>query len=107
VARTSNVVAPDDSSARIAFGLLHAFQIVSGAEPALPDDAARPERSADVMTADEVAALLRLDRKTVYDYAARGEIPCRRIGKRMLFSRDALALWLGSCSERSSKGNSK
>lgn len=53
--------------------------------------------SGDVMTADEVAELLRLDRKTVYDYAGRGEIPCQRLGKRILFSREALALWLRSC----------
>jgi excisionase family DNA binding protein len=48
----------------------------------------------DVLTADEVAALLRVDRKTVYDAAGRGDIPCRRIGKRILFSRQAVMLWL-------------
>lgn len=64
-------------------------------------------RDPDVITADEVAAILRLDRKTVYDYASRGAIPCRRIGKRMLFSREAIAIWLGSCSKRSSESSSK
>jgi excisionase family DNA binding protein len=59
----------------------------------------------DIMTADEVAELLRLDRKTVYDYAGRGEIPCQRLGKRILFSREALALWLRSCSKGSSEGS--
>ena len=48
----------------------------------------------DVLTADEVAELLRVDRKTVYDGAGRGEIPCRRLGKRLLFSRQAIMLWL-------------
>jgi excisionase family DNA binding protein len=48
----------------------------------------------DVLTADEVAALLRVDRKTVYDASGRGDIPCRRIGKRILFSREAIMLWL-------------
>jgi excisionase family DNA binding protein len=61
----------------------------------------------DVLTADEVADFLRLDRKTVYDYAGRGVIPCQRIGKRMLFSREALTLWLRSCSKGSSESDSK
>ena len=61
----------------------------------------------DVLTADEVAELLRLDRKTVYDYAGRGVIPCQRIGKRMLFSREAVTLWLRSCSKGSSESDSR
>lgn len=60
----------------------------------------------DVLTADEVAEMLRLDRKTVYDYAGRGVIPCQRLGKRMLFSRAALVAWLGRCSKGSSDGGS-
>lgn len=64
-----------------------------------------PSHRGDIMTADEVAELLRFDRKTVYDYAGRGEIPCQRLGKRILFSRDALALWLRSCSKGSSEGS--
>lgn len=48
----------------------------------------------ETLTADEVAGLLRLDRKTVYEYAARGKIPCRRIGKRFLFSRTRVMGWL-------------
>lgn len=51
---------------------------------------------ADVLSADEVAAWLRVDRKTVYDAAGRGEIPHRRLGKRLLFSRGAVLDWL-SC----------
>jgi excisionase family DNA binding protein len=47
-----------------------------------------------VMNADEVADLLRVDRKTVYDYAGRGKIPHRRIGRRLLFSRAAILSWL-------------
>ena len=57
------------------------------------------QNSSDVLTADEVAEFLHLDRKTVYDYAGRGEIPCQRLGKRILFSRAALVSWLASCSK--------
>lgn len=86
-------------------GVLHALRASTGEEAAPAPTQAK--QAAEVMTADEVAAMLRLDRKTVYDYAGRGVIPSRRIGKRMLFSREALALWLASCSKRSSEGNSK
>ncbi|MCE9575703.1 MAG: helix-turn-helix domain-containing protein [Deltaproteobacteria bacterium] len=55
----------------------------------------------EVMDADQVAALLRVNRKTVYDYAGRGQIPCRRLGKRMLFSRTALMAWLTACKDSS------
>jgi excisionase family DNA binding protein len=48
----------------------------------------------DVLTADEVAGLLRVDRKMVYDAAGRGELPRRRLGKRLVFSRTALLDWL-------------
>ena len=52
----------------------------------------------DVLSAEGAAAYLGVDRKTVYDYAHRGEIPHQRLGKRMLFSRDALLQWLGRSS---------
>lgn len=51
----------------------------------------------EVMDVPAVAAFLGVNRKTVYDYAGRGQIPCRRLGKRILFSRSALVSWLGSC----------
>jgi len=47
------------------------------------------------LTVDEVAQLLRVDRKTVYGAASRGEIPgCRRLGTVIRFSRDAVLNWL-------------
>lgn len=54
----------------------------------------------DVISADEVAALLKVNRKTVYEAAGRGEIPHRRLGKRLLFSRSAVVAWL-SCTPAS------
>jgi hypothetical protein len=44
------------------------------------------ESDAHVMSADDVAAFLGVDRNTVYDYTGRGTIPCRRLGKRLLFT---------------------
>jgi excisionase family DNA binding protein len=66
----------------------------------------QPPQEREVMEAEEVAAFLGVDRKTVYDYAGRGVIPCRRLGKRLLFSRSALVVWLGACSKGSSNGDS-
>jgi excisionase family DNA binding protein len=50
--------------------------------------------NAEVLNVEQVAELLGLARNTVYDYAGRGEIPCRRIGRRLLFSRTAVLEWL-------------
>lgn len=58
--------------------------------------AAAPIETAEVMTADEVAAFLGLDRNTVYEYAGRGVIPHKRIGKRMIFRRGSIIAWLDS-----------
>jgi excisionase family DNA binding protein len=54
----------------------------------------------DVVTADEAAALLGVSRWTLYSAANRREVPHRRLGRRMLFSRHALLLWLEGASLR-------
>lgn len=48
----------------------------------------------EAISADELAKLLGLDRKSVYDGATRGEIPHRRVGRRVLFFRRAIAAWM-------------
>ena len=50
--------------------------------------------TSDVMTADQVAEFLGVDRTTVYDFAARGVIPHQRLGKRLLFRRGGIVAWL-------------
>jgi excisionase family DNA binding protein len=75
---------------------------VVGASPAAPaskSPQASQERSSPlplVLTVEEVAHLLRVNRKTVYQAATRGEIPgVRRIGNRTLrFYGPALSQWL-------------
>ena len=56
-----------------------------GPSPLLPPPPTETNDPADVMTADEVAEYLGVDRNTVYEYAARGAIPHKRLGKRILF----------------------
>jgi excisionase family DNA binding protein len=88
---------------RQAFEAFKAFalafqQLVTCGEPAIAR-ASPPitdEPANDVLTADEAAAFLGVDRNTVYDYAGRGAIPHQRLGKRILFGRRALVTWLDS-----------
>ncbi len=49
---------------------------------------------ADVLNVDQVAELLGLGRNTVYDAVNRNEIPHRRVGRRLIFSRTAVMQWL-------------
>lgn len=53
--------------------------------------------SDDVLTAREAAKLLRIGRNAIYDGCARNEIPHRRIGKLIRFSRPVLVAWFASC----------
>jgi excisionase family DNA binding protein len=53
-----------------------------------------PNVEHECMTARELASWMRVDRKTVYEYAARNVIPCRRLGRRLVFLRVAIAAWL-------------
>jgi len=58
----------------------------------------------EILTADEVAQLLRLNRKTVYEALARGEIPgARRIGRTYRIARSALLEWLANGQVRVSR----
>jgi excisionase family DNA binding protein len=50
-------------------------------------DRTAPLTAADVMTAGEVAELLRVPKSTVEDWARRGLIPSRKIGRRRLYLR--------------------
>jgi len=52
------------------------------------------EPAIEILTADEVAALLRVNRKTIYEAAQRGDIPHRRLGRRLVFERGAVLAWL-------------
>lgn len=71
---------------------------------AAPQPPTSDESDKEVMTADEVAEFLGVDRNTVYDYAGRGVIPHQRLGKRILFCRGALVSWLeSSCKATSTR----
>jgi excisionase family DNA binding protein len=51
--------------------------------------------ASDVWTVDELAAYMRLDRKTVYSEIRRGKIPgCQRIGAAIRVHRPTVVRWL-------------
>ena len=51
--------------------------------------------SPSILTVDELAALLRINRKTAYDAIAEGRIPgVRRVGRAIRISKDAVLNWL-------------
>lgn len=63
-----------------------------------------PEQPADpVLAVEDVARMLRIGRNTVYELVGRNEIPHRRLGKQIRFSRAALMRWLDSWSTQGAK----
>jgi excisionase family DNA binding protein len=59
------------------------------------EDGAQLSELCPILTVEELAAFLRLNRKTVYEAVARGAIPgVRRIGATYRISRDAVMQWL-------------
>ncbi len=57
-------------------------------------DLLQVERRA-VLSIEEAGRLLGLGRSAAYDAARRGEIPVRRVGRRLLVPVPALLTWLG------------
>lgn len=53
---------------------------------------------ADVLAVADLSRLLRIGRNAVYGLVSRNEIPHRRIGKQIRFSRAAVMRWLSSWS---------
>ncbi|MGH9885556.1 MAG: helix-turn-helix domain-containing protein [bacterium] len=50
----------------------------------------------EVLTVEEAAKLLRVNRNTVYEAVARRALPHRRLGRRIVFSKAALLEWLAA-----------
>lgn len=53
-----------------------------------------PAAPPQLLTADEIASILRTTRAAVYAMVARHQIPVTRIGRRVLFRADDLLDWL-------------
>jgi excisionase family DNA binding protein len=74
-------------------------------EPAITDDVPANDNADDVLDVPGVAELLRCGKDAVYASVGRNEIPHRRIGRHLRFSRTAVLRWLDSCgSQGAQKG---
>ena len=65
--------------------------------------ARQPSLDDDVLDVTEVARLMRVGRNKVYELVGRNEIPHRRLGKQIRFSRAAIMRWLNSWSTQGAK----
>lgn len=54
----------------------------------------QPLTRAEVLTAKEVAELLRVPQSTVYEFARRGLLPAHRVGRGWRFTRPEIEQWL-------------
>ena len=70
-----------------------------------PDQASKIpcESGADVLDVPQVATLLSVGRNTIYSLVGRNQIPHRRLGKSIRFSRAAVMSWLSSWSSQDAK----
>jgi|GEM_PF-4231994 len=59
------------------------------------------EKLPDVLTVKETYEFLRIGRATAYEMISRGEIPVKRLGKKILVPRDNLLKWLEDSNETS------
>ena len=50
-------------------------------------------------TVRDVAKFLSVHEKTIYDWAARGDLPCFRLGNRLRFSPTELTRWVSARKE--------
>lgn len=85
------------ASAAVDVSLEHATDPDENAHPVATDPPA-------VLTVDELARLLRVERKTVYTLIAQGELPgVRRVGRSIRIFRRAVLDWLASGQGRVSR----
>jgi excisionase family DNA binding protein len=55
-----------------------------------------PPQMMDFLTTRELASLLRVKERKVYDLVAAGALPVRRVTGKLLFPRDEIDVWLGA-----------
>jgi excisionase family DNA binding protein len=69
-------------------------QVLLAGSPTVTQPSGDATPRTDVLTVQEVARWLGVNKKTVYDAAGRRELPCARMGRRVLLSRIAVEAWL-------------
>jgi putative molybdopterin biosynthesis protein len=61
-----------------------------------PHDPTEALTDLKLLTVRELAALLGLHEKTIYDWAARGQLPCVRLGNRLRFDPADITRWVSA-----------
>lgn len=79
---------------------------VSSYEMSEPADQPIPSRG-DLLTAEEVAALLRVRPAWVYSETRRHRIPHIRLGRYVRYRRDALVAWMDQLEDQPSTGSAR
>ena len=64
----------------------------------------RADVAGELLTIDEVAALLKVPKSWIYERTRRKAIPHIKLGKYLRFQADVLARWLGSGAGRDAPG---
>lgn len=59
-----------------------------------PHDEPRPLTASDILRARDVAKLLHIPVSTVHEWARRGLIPSRKIGRHRIFLLPELTVWI-------------
>jgi excisionase family DNA binding protein len=57
-------------------------------------------KNGDILGVDESATLLKVSKKTIYTRVKNNTIPHARLGRKLLFHRQTLALWLAEGGDR-------
>ncbi|MGN6110208.1 MAG: helix-turn-helix domain-containing protein [Kofleriaceae bacterium] len=96
---------PAPSTLDVVRAIFEASASDPGAEHDITEEARAPSNDTDpaksgdlhaVLGVEDIAALLRVGRNTVYSLVARNQIPHRRLGKQIRFSRAAVMSWLAT-----------
>ena len=87
-----------DDMPRMMSALLDQMRTLTNRVKRLETPEGRPKTSSgrEILTTMEVANMLKLSRITVYRMASRGDIPCYRNGKNLMFYRDEILEWVDS-----------
>jgi len=66
-----------------------------------------PPGRREVLNIRQAAEYLGITPDTLYNYAAKGAIPCFKLGNRWKFKRSKIDEWMDAQSEKSIEGNEK
>ena len=96
--RKKKTKATFDDVPRMMSNLLDQMRVLTDREKRLETPEGRPRTASgrEVLTTMEVANLLKLARFTVYRMASRGDIPCYKSGKNLMFYKEEILEWVDS-----------